>query len=188
MRESTTGRVLDEYLVVAAAAGDRRAFEGLARRWHRKLVAHAWRLTGDGEAAHDAAQAGWVEIARGIGGLRDERAFPAWAYRIVSRRCARMIADRQQDRALAREVAAQPEPAPATADGAAEHQADIQRLHAAIRDLPSAQRAAIALFHFEDLTIAEVAVALDAPAGTIKTRLMHARRALRAVLEGEDDA
>jgi len=180
----TTGRVLDEYLVVAAAAGDRRAFEDLARRWHRKLEAHAWRLTGDREAARDAAQVGWVEIARGIGGLRDERAFPAWAYRIVSRRCARLIADRQQDRALSRDLVAQPEPVPETSDGTA----DVRRLHAAIRELPSAQRAAIALFHFEDLTIAEVAVALDAPAGTIKTRLMHARRTLRAVLEGEDDA
>jgi len=178
---ATTGRVLDEYLVVVAAAGDRRAFEALARRWHRKLVAHAWRLTGDGETAREAAQAGWVEIARGIGGLRDERAFPAWAYRIVSRRCARLIADRQQDRALARDIAARPEPVPETNDT---HPADVQRLHAAIRQLPSGQRAAIALFHFEEMTVAETAVALDVPAGTIKTRLMHARRSLRAVLEG----
>ena len=184
----STGRVLDEYLVVAAAAGDRRAFEDLARRWHRKLVAHAWRLTGDGEAARDAAQAGWLEIARGIGGLRDERAFPAWAYRIVSRRCAGLIAGRQQDRTLARAVAAEPEPAPEAPDRGAAHGPEIARLHAAIRDLPPAQRAAIALFHFEEMTVAETAVALDVPAGTIKTRLMHARRTLRAVLEGDDDA
>ena len=47
-------------------------------------------------------------------------------------------------------------------------------------------RAAIALFHFEDMSIAETAVALDVPAGTVKTRLMHARRTLRAVLEGDE--
>ena len=52
--------------------------------------------------------------------------------------------------------------------------------------LPPAQRAALALFYFEDLSVGEIAIALDVPAGTIKTRLMHARRALRAVLEGED--
>jgi len=184
----STGRVLDEYLVVAAAAGDRRAFDDLARRWRRKLVAHAWRLTGDREAAHDAAQAGWVEIARGIGGLRDEAAFPAWAYRIVSRRCASLIAARQQDRILARAVAAEPEPAAEVPDQGAAQGPEIARLHAAIRDLPPAQRAAIALFHFEEMSVAETAVALDVPAGTIKTRLMHARRTLRAVLEGDDDA
>jgi RNA polymerase sigma-70 factor (ECF subfamily) len=38
------------------------------------------------------------------------------------------------------------------------------------------------------MSIAEVAVALDVPAGTVKTRLMHARRTLRAVLEGDEDA
>lgn len=183
-----TGRVLDEYLVVAAAAGDRRAFEDLARRWNRKLIAHAWRLTGDEDAARDAAQSGWVEIARGIGGLRDERAFPAWAYRIVSRRCARYIAGRQADHALAGEVAAQPDPAAGTADEAIGVRLEVERLHAAIRALPPAQRAAIALFHFEEMTVAETAVALDTPAGTIKTRLMHARLALRAVLEGDDHA
>jgi len=47
------------------------------------------------------------------------------------------------------------------------------------------QRAAVALFHFEEMSVAEVAVALDVPVGTVKTRLMHARRKLRAVLEGD---
>ncbi len=63
---------------------------------------------------------------------------------------------------------------------------DEERLRAAVQALPPDQRAAIALFHFEDMSIAEVAVALDVPAGTVKTRLMHARRKLRAALEGDE--
>ena len=47
-------------------------------------------------------------------------------------------------------------------------------------------RAAIALFYLEDMSVAEMAVALDVPAGTVKTRLMHARRKLRAALEGDE--
>ncbi len=182
----TAERMLDEYLVVAAQAGDRAAFDCLARRWQKRLIAHAWRLTGDGEAARDAVQAAWLEMARGLRWLRDERAFPAWAYRIVSRRCARFVSGRQDDRALAEEVAQQPEAPELAPDIEATDEA--RRLHAAIRGLPAAQRAALALFHFEEMTVAEVAVALDAPAGTIKTRLMHARRALRAVLEGDHHA
>lgn len=180
-----TGRVLDEYLVLSAKGGDRAAFEALARRWRAKLAAHAWRLTGSADAAAEASQSAWVEIARGLNGLKDEAAFPAWAYRIVSRQCARRIAGLQKDRALARDLAAQPEPA---ADEPGAGGPDIDRLRAAIRTLPAAQRAAVALFHFEEMSVAETAVALDVPAGTIKTRLMHARRALRAVLEGDDDA
>ena len=56
----------------------------------------------------------------------------------------------------------------------------------AIRTLPPEQQAAIALFYLEDMSVAEVAVALDVPAGTVKTRLMHARRKLRGALEGEE--
>ena len=36
-----------------------------------------------------------------------------------------------------------------------------------------------------DLSVAEISVALDVPPGTVKTRLMHARRKLRARLEGD---
>jgi RNA polymerase sigma factor (sigma-70 family) len=174
-------RLLDGYLVVSAQAGDRAAAQALARRYHRRLIAHAWRLTGDLELAKDVVQSSWVDIARNLPGLKDEAAFPAWAYQIVSRRCARGIRGRQADRALAgalsqagQDVATLPS------------EIATPRLRAAILALPPAQRAALALFYFEDLSVGEIAISLDVPAGTVKTRLMHARRALRAVLEGED--
>jgi RNA polymerase sigma-70 factor (ECF subfamily) len=176
-----TARILDEYLVASAKAGDSRAFDLLARRWQKKLVAHAWRLTGDAEAARDAAQQGWIEIMRGLHRLQEERAFPAWAYRIVSRICARQIGDAVQRRKLSEELAAQPEVQPE--EVGSRHDGEV--LRAAIRALPAEQRTAIALFHFEELSVAEVAVALDVPAGTVKTRLMHARRKLRDALEGD---
>ncbi|WP_234288791.1 MULTISPECIES: RNA polymerase sigma factor [Brevundimonas] len=176
-------RALDGYLVVSAQAGDRVAYERLARRWDRRLVAHAWRLTGDMDLARDVAQSAWIEIAKGLAGLRDEVAFPAWAYRIVTRRCARAIGRRQQDRVLAQALASE-----ALADPVEPRAFDAPPLTAAIRALPASQRAAVGLFYFEELSVAETAAALDVPVGTVKTRLMHARRALRAVLEGEGHA
>lgn len=177
-----TARILDEYLVASAKAGDRDAVGLLARRWHAKLVAHAWRLTGDREMALDAAQTGWSEVLGGIARLKDERAFPAWAYRIVSRACARQIGRAVRGRALGEALEREIEPEPADPDASI----DAERLRAAIRTLPAPQRAAVALFHFEGLSVAEVAVALDVPAGTVKTRLMHARLKLRAVFEGDE--
>lgn len=175
-------RILDEYLVASARTGDRKAFAMLAERWHGKLVAHAWRLTGDSAAASDAAQAGWVEIVRGLPRLQDERAFAAWAYRIVSRRCARLVGDAVRSRELGAALAREPQiraEAPADTD-------DYRRLRAAMAELPPDQRSAMALFYLEDMSVAEVAVALSVPAGTVKTRLMHARRKLRAALEGDE--
>lgn len=174
-------RILDEFLVASARTGDAKAFALLAERWHGKLTAHAWRLTGDREAARDAAQAGWVEIAQGLPRLRDGRAFAAWAYRIVSRRCARLVGQAVRHRELGEALAGQPEALEAEAGAAL----DNERLRAAIAQLPPDQRSAIALFYLEEMGVAEVAVALAIPAGTVKTRLMHARRKLRAALEGD---
>lgn len=175
----------DAQLVRQAQGGSAVAFQALAGRWNRRLIAHAWRLLGDQEAACDAAQAAWVEIARGLTRLRDPVAFPAWAFRITTRQAATLIRQRQADRRLARvlEQAAASEPS-AISPTSSEFVASTA-LHAAIRRLSPAQRAALALHHFEDLTVAEVAVALDTPVGTIKTRLMYARLKLKAALEGE---
>lgn len=179
---SIEARALDGYLVVSAQGGDRSAFDLLARRWDRRLRAHAWRLTGDRDLASEATQAGWLEIAHGLSGLRDESAFAAWAFRIITRRCAGLIRQRQRQRGLLQAIEAE---TPHEPDQTSSVDSMAPRLQAAIRALPNAQRAAVALFYFEDLSVAEAAVALDVPAGTVKTRLMHARRSLRAVLEGE---
>ena len=78
-------RVFDEYLVAAARAGDQSAFARLAARWGPKLLAHAYRLTSDYDLAQDVAQDGWSDIAKGVYGLKDTAAFPAWAHRIITR-------------------------------------------------------------------------------------------------------
>lgn len=64
-------------------------------------------------------------------------------------------------------------------------QLDAETVRAAMAQLPPKQRAALGLFYLEGLRVAEIAIALDTAPGTIKTRLMHARRNLRAQLEGE---
>jgi RNA polymerase sigma factor (sigma-70 family) len=185
-QRSEKERALDAYLAAAARVGDRAALGRLVDRWQGKLLAHAWRLTGDRELANDVVQEVWVDVIRGIGSLLDEDAFAAWAFRIVTRRCARAIGSLQRQREgkalLLREPEAQPDPV-----SQAETPAEMAIVRAAMAELPADQRAALALFYLEGLRVAEIAVALDVPVGTIKTRLMHARNALRARLEGEDD-
>lgn len=177
-------RATDSWLVVAAQAGDRRALDRLIARWHRRLVAHGWRLTGDRTMAEEAVQAAWIDIVRGIHNLRDERAFPAWAYRIVTRKTAGAIGKRIADRALATALEDESPPAPASPEDAA----DGSTLRHAVAALAPGHRAAVALHYFEGLSIAETAVALGIPAGTVKTRLLHARARLKTRLEGEPHA
>jgi RNA polymerase sigma factor (sigma-70 family) len=179
-------RVLDEYLVISAQSGDRRAFGQLATRWQPALLRHAWRLTGNPDQAHDALQDAWLDIVRGLPRLHDAAAFPAWAYRIVTRKCATLIRKLQRTRRTNDAYAVEPK---IEAEGIeqVEMRAEMAAVSAAINALPPEQQSAIALYHMEDLSVAEISVALGIPAGTVKTRLMHARRKIRAALETIDE-
>lgn len=177
-------RIYDEYLVAAAMTGDRLALSRVVARWQPRLYRHAWRVLGDAERAKDMVQEAWVEILRGIGRLEDVVAFPAWAYRIVTRRCQRSFQRTSRDivefDADESEAGGQ-----ATEDVAGELAAELSNVAEAIEKLPPLQRAVLALFYIEELSVAEIAIATDVPPGTVKTRLLHARRKVRAILEGE---
>jgi RNA polymerase sigma-70 factor (ECF subfamily) len=178
-------RIYDEFLVSAAITGDRPALQRLIARWQPRLWRHAWRVLRDAERAKDMVQEAWIEILKGLARLDDVVAFPAWAYRIVTRRCQRAFVvagcsllvpeDSESEQILE---------APEHASG--EFAAELSIVLEAIGRLPASQRAAMALFYLEELSVAEIAIATDVPPGTVKTRLMHARRRVRAILEGED--
>ena len=175
-------RILSEYLVAAARAGDRAAFDRLARLWQPDLLRHAYRLSGEADIAQDVMQEAWLDIVRGLFGLSDFAAFPAWAYRIVTRKAAAMIRKRQRVRRTVAAISAEPiisidEPVEA------EQRLDVANVSRAMAQLPPEQRSAMALFHRQEMSVAEIAIALDVPVGTVKTRLMHARRKIRAALD-----
>jgi RNA polymerase sigma factor (sigma-70 family) len=181
-------RIYDEYLVASAQAGDRAAWERLVARWHPRLLRHAWRLTGHADRAADRVQDAWVDIWKGLRRLDDVVAFPAWAFRIVTRRCQRGWHAAERAHADLLDIADTPHDSDdAAAADAMARDIDLARVQAAMATLPPTQRAALSLFHLEDLSVAEISIALDVPPGTVKTRLMHARRKLRARLEGDSN-
>lgn len=171
-------RALDEYLVVLSQTGSREAWDGLARRWTPRLLRYVRRVLGGSgeavEAARDVVQDTWIGAIRGLGGLRDPAQFRAWIYGIATRKCADAIRANRRRRSLASESAS---------DREAELDPDRRiDLATAIRTLPPMHRAVVHLFYREDLSVEEIAAVLDVPAGTVKSRLHHAREALRRQL------
>ena len=175
-------RVLEEYAVMQAQAGAPHGFAQLVKLRGPKLLAHATRLLGHREDALDIVQEAWVEILRGLRGLREPSAFASWSTRIVTRRCARYISGQIKRRELGEALWSQGQIEP---EEPAQDDGEAQAVRAAIDALPAAQSATIALFYLEEMSITEVAIALDIPRGTVKTRLMHAREKLKHALEGE---
>jgi RNA polymerase sigma factor (sigma-70 family) len=173
MRE--TDRVYDELLVTLVKAGDRRAGERLAARWHPRLIRTARRLLQDQDMARDAVQEAWIGIFRGAPLLADPARFPAWAFGILHRKCADRIRSVRRERMV---EAAVPE-----VDAGGEDRVAIDQAMAGL----SIEHRAAALLHFgEGLTLAEVAAATRVPLGTAKSRIFHARRLLAAALSGDE--
>ncbi len=181
---SQQDRLNDELLVLRCQEGDAEAFELLVGRWQRRLWRHAWRLTGDENAAWDALQESWIGICRGIGRLADAAAFPAWAYQIVSNKC-RDSARRQRRRREATETYSQWMRREEQEAAIAEEQ--HSSLKEAMEQLSGPDRAVLSLRYEEDFDTAEIACILDVPEGTVKSRLFYARGRLRKYLEKNDE-
>ena len=171
-------RVLDEYLILLSQAGSKEALDGLARRWTPRLLRYAARVLGGSadavETARDVVQETWIGAIRGLRGLRDPAQFPAWIYGIATRKCADAIRANRRRRRLDRPSA----PGGSGEDPGLEPEYQIDLL-AAIRGLPPMHRAVVHLFYREEMSVDEVASILEIPAGTVKSRLHHAREALR---------
>ena len=171
-------RLNNELLVIRAQQGAERALTELIEVWQTRLWRFAWRVTDDEQAAWDVLQEAWIVISRTIQRLDDPAAFPAWAYRITSNK-ARDWIRRQSSRRRADEVygsaRAEAEPPPPESD---EHE-DLEQ---ALDALPGGDRAILSLHYEEGFTMAEIADIVGIPAGTVKSRLHHARRRLRRFL------
>jgi len=169
-------------LVERAQAGDRDAYEQLARRVARRLFLVASRLLRDADAAEDAVQATLVTIWRDLPSLRDPDRFDAWSYRLVVRHCQNQGRRERRMGVLVVDLSAD-------VRSAADEVADVavrDQLGRAFASLSSEHRVVVVLHHLVGLPIGEIAEILEIPYGTVGSRLHHAMRAMRASLEAAD--
>jgi RNA polymerase sigma-70 factor, ECF subfamily len=172
---------MDTDLVIRAQHGDEEAFASLAVACGDRLHAVAHRILRDTELAEDATQQALLAIWRDLPQLRDPARFDAWSYRLLVRACyAEGRRTRQwtpQLRLLPTDEAVSPD------DLGSIH--DRDQLERGFRRLSIDHRAVVVLHHYLDLPIDEVADALGVPAGTVRSRLHHAMRGLRAALDAD---
>jgi RNA polymerase sigma-70 factor (sigma-E family) len=167
-------------LVEAAQRGDHEAFEALAISTGDLLFAIARLILRDVDRAQDAVQEALVQAWRALPQLRDPDKFDAWMRKLVVNSCSDQI--RRQKRWHRQLSLVEP---PKPADDASRTWADRDQLERGFRRLTPAQRTAIVLRYYLDLTVPEVADALGIPEGTAKSRLHHAMAALRAALDAD---
>lgn len=174
----------DELLVLRCQLGERRAFDDLIARWALPLRRHLLRVTGNPDAADELTQEIWLRVVRGIGRLREAARFRSWLFGIAHR----VLMDRFRLRYDAAVDADFDLSTIADADGdpAGERQAIAHDVVRGLGRLPPLEREVLTLFYLDDLSLAEMALALAVPTGTVKSRLFRARGLLRQTLFSED--
>jgi RNA polymerase sigma-70 factor, ECF subfamily len=172
---------MDRDLIEAAQHGDRVAFVDLIRVRSDRLFAIAQRILRDIDRAEDALQDALVIAWRDLRGLRDPDRFDAWLQRLLINVC---IAQATRERRRAAHLRVLPVDGPAGPDDLLSV-ADRDLLDRGFRRLPPEQRVILVLHHYLGYAPSEIAETLGIPAGTARSRLHHAHRAMRAALEAD---
>jgi RNA polymerase sigma-70 factor (ECF subfamily) len=171
--------ILCEMLVLRYQRRDPSAAKELVAFFEKPLLYYLRRLVRSEDDAWDLLQETWISAFRALPALRDTRALPAFLYRTARNHALAHVRHRQADFSLyaaldAPENSTEVEPTFTAEDAAA--------VHAGLEKLSLPHREVLTLFFLKDLTINEIATVLDIPPGTVKSRLHHAKKALKAVL------
>ncbi|MHC4711697.1 MAG: RNA polymerase sigma factor [Planctomycetota bacterium] len=174
-------RLKDEIAILEYRRGDPEALEGLIGRWQRRIFAYIRAVLADEEAAWDVSQEVWLSVVRALRGRTAIRCFAAWLYRLAHNKCITHL--RRKGR-LEKTAAIE-----SRNDAASGEMADTIRaaedaglVREALARLPLPQREAITLFYLDDMSLRRISEILNAPIGTIQSRLHHGRAKLKAVL------
>jgi len=180
----------DDDLVARLRDGDREAVEQAYVAHHAAIRAFARRLVGETSTAEDLVHDTFVALPRAIRGFRGEASLRSFLIGVAVNHAKRHIRTAVRRRRATEKLAAQQEVLPSTIDAtdvlARKRLAD--RLSAALDELPLEQRVVFVLCEAEQRTSVEVAAIVGAPEGTVRTRLFHAKRKLREMLEAREDA
>ena len=169
-------------------AGDRLAFANLYTELQPALQRYAASiLAGDIDAAADVVDEAFLDIWRHAGRYEGSGNATGWIYRIVRNKAVDWLRSRRErpiaaadgDHGLENLVDDADTP-----EQALEKKSDALELRAALERLTPDHRDVVWLCYFESRSVSEIAVLVDCPENTVKTRLFHARKQLRSMLGG----
>ncbi|NVJ64929.1 MAG: RNA polymerase sigma factor [Gammaproteobacteria bacterium] len=163
----------EELLVISAQAGNEAAFAELYQAMFQPLVKFAYKLCGHHDWAQDAVQDVWLDTTKKLRKLEDPKAFRSWMFRAVRWRCIDLARKANKTQTIAEDEQL-PE--------ASEELSEDSGLIKLIDQLPEVERQAIYLFYLQEFSIAEIAIVLEVPQGTVKSRLNRARKHLETLL------
>jgi RNA polymerase sigma-70 factor (ECF subfamily) len=172
--------IYNELLVLRCRKGQQEAFKELVGAWEKRLFYYIRRLVDDEQDAWQILQDTWVTVLQSIGKLRTPQNLPSWLYRIarntaishLRRESRRKMADLDDDSGVV------------DAGNATELSFDdAEQVHYGLGRLSLRYREVLTLFFLQDLSVEQIGEVLGVSQGAVRSRLYHAKQALRAVIE-----
>jgi RNA polymerase sigma-70 factor (ECF subfamily) len=191
-----TDRDVDQQLVERVQRGDKHAFDLLVSKYQRKLGRLISRFVRDPAEAEDVTQDAFIKAYRALPGFRGESAFYTWLYRIgINTAKNHLLSNKRraptstsldaeesesfEEASLLREVN--------TPENELMSKQVVGVVQASLQQLPEDLRSALTLREIEGLSYEEIAIVMNCPIGTVRSRIFRAREAvaenLRPLLE-----
>ncbi|MEN9503096.1 MAG: polymerase sigma factor RpoE [Pseudomonadota bacterium] len=180
----------DLELVQRVQTGDKKSFDILVLKYQHKVINLVLRYVHDQDTAQDVAQEAFIKAYRGLKNFRGESAFYTWLYRIAINTAKNYLVSqgrRLPDTDIDAEEAEQFSGESALKEYATpEHEMLTEEIQTAVTraidQLPDDLKTAIMLRELEGMSYEEIAVTMDCPIGTVRSRIFRARESIDKVL------
>lgn len=172
--------VSDAALIERLRENDFEALGELFDRYYTAIYRTALAITRDSAVAQDVAQDVFLRLHQYARRIDTSLPLMPWLYRVTVNLCYTWITRRQKRRISIEVLVDQLISPPGYAPDTLAEQGEIQRrVRQAIGELHPQQRAVVVLHYLSGLSLDEIASIVDAPVGTVKSRLYYARENLR---------
>jgi RNA polymerase sigma-70 factor (ECF subfamily) len=191
-------RAEEASIVAELQSGSEEAYAWLIAQFHQPIYSLVYRVLNDPSDAADTTQEVFLKVFRGIKRFHGESSLKTWIYRIAVHEASNQR--RWWFRHKAKEISMEPEvsdtaeyAAPALKDTLVDDSASPfdtlmqeefrAQVEAELREVPEPYRTTVILRDIEELSYEEIAEVMETSLGTVKSRLMRGREALRKRLD-----
>jgi len=169
----------DAELIARICVADIEAFEALYKRYYPKLFRFSLRVTRRLDQIEEIINDVMFVVWNKASSYQPEARASTWIFGIAYKKCLKSIAERAQVEHLELEEAE--ELIPGVQDSGLKNLEIADWVAVAFGKLPAGQRAVLELAYYHGLHYQEIAAIMDCPENTVKTRMFHARRKIKAL-------
>ncbi len=180
----------DEQLIALVLDGHLRAFNFLAAKYHQKLIYLMMRFVKDEGTAQDLAQEALIKAYKNLAQFKQEAKFYTWLYRIAVNLAKTWLMQKKNEPQASLdndEHGTLSDKHTLNAYDTPEEQMHAQQtlviIQKALDLLPTELRQALILREYEEMSYDDIAVVMECPVGTVRSRIFRAREAVMKAVQ-----